>query len=237
MSKRALGRWALLVGAIAVLTAWYALGLGEYLSFEALNANRVRLQTTVAGHPVLSVAVFMLIYVGVTAFSLPVATALTVMAGVLFGRWLGTLWVNLAATTGATLACLAARYLLRDWVQERLKGGRLDALNQGIARDGFNYLLFLRLLPVFPFFLVNLGAGLTLLPLRHFIIGTMVGTLPGTFLYVNAGHALGAISRPADLFSPALLASLALLGLFSLVPVVYKRWKQRRAARAARAAG
>lgn len=233
MNPRAWGRWAVAVAAAAGLAAWYVLGLGEYLSFETLTANKVRLQTAVAGHPVLSVAVFMLVYVGVTAFSLPVAAALTLLAGALFGRWLGTLWVNLAATTGATLACLAARYLLRDWVQERLKGGRLEALNQGIARDGLHYLLSLRLLPVFPFFLINLAAGVTLLPLRHFIVGTMVGTLPGTFLYVNAGHALGAISRPADVFSPAILASLALLGLFSLLPVVYKRWKQRRAAGAA----
>lgn len=233
MNRRAWGRWAVAAAAAAGLAAWYALGLGEYLSFETLNANKAGLQTAVGRHPVLSVALFMLIYVGVTAFSLPVATALTLVAGVLFGRWLGTLWVNLAATTGATLACLAARYLLRDWVQERLKGGRLDAFNRGIARDGLNYLLFLRLLPVFPFFLINLGAGMTLLPLRHFVIGTMVGTLPGTFLYVNAGHALGTIRRPADVFSPAILASLALLGLFSLLPVVYKRWKQRRAAGAA----
>jgi uncharacterized membrane protein YdjX (TVP38/TMEM64 family) len=233
MVHRNWGRLALLLLLAGVVTAWYALGLGDTVSFEALNANKLRLLGQVEARPVLSVAVFMLIYVGVTAFSLPVATALTVLSGVLFGRWFGTLWVNLAATTGATLACLAARYLLREWVQARIKGERLEALDRGMARNGFSYLLFLRLLPVFPFFLINLGAGLTAMPLRTFFLGTMIGTLPGTFLYVNAGHALTAITKPTDIFSPGTVLSFALLGLFSLVPVVYKRWKQRRAARAA----
>ncbi len=232
MNRQTLGRAALLALLGAVLIAWYQLDLGAYLSFETLNANKERLLADVAQHPVLSVVLFLAAYVAVTAFSLPVATAMTLLAGALFGRWLGTLWVNLAATTGATLACLAARYLLRDWVQARFQGDRIAAINRGIAENGLNFLLFLRLIPLFPFFLINLVAGLTVLPLRKFILGTMVGTLPGTFVYVNAGVAVSSIAKPADLLSPGLLLSFALLGLFALLPVVYKRWKQRRETRA-----
>jgi uncharacterized membrane protein YdjX (TVP38/TMEM64 family) len=229
MSREAWGRLAVLAVVLGVIAAWYALGLGNYLSFAALNAHKVELLTQVAEHPAASVALFMAVYVACVTFSLPVATALTILGGVLFGRWLGTVWVNLAATTGSALACLGARYLLREWAQARFAGDRLAALNRGMSENGLSYLLFLRLLPVFPFFLINLGAGLTVLPLRTFILGTMVGILPGTFLYVNAGAALTTIEKPSDVLSPAVLGALALLGLFALVPVVYKRWKQRRA--------
>lgn len=233
MNRRMLGRAGLLALLAAVLIAWYALDLGAYLGFDALNANKARLLGYVAEYPVLSVALFMAVYVAVTAFSLPVATALTLLSGAVFGRWLGTVWVNLSATTGATLACLAARFLLRDWARARFQGERIEAINRGIAENGLNFLLFMRLIPLVPFFLINLVSGLTVLPLRTFILGTMVGTLPGTFIYVNAGHAVSGIARPADLISPRLLLSFTLLGLFALVPVVYKRWKHRREARAA----
>ena len=232
MNRRTLGRLVVLVLLAAVLIAWFALDLGAYLSFDALNANKVRLQAFVAEHPATSVGLFMAAYVAVAAFSLPVATAMSLLSGALFGRWFGTLWVDIAATTGATLACVAARYLLRDWVQARFQGERLQAINRGIAENGLNFLLFLRLIPLFPFFLINLAAGLTVLPMRTFFIGTLVGILPGAFLYVNAGHAVSTIAKPADLLSTGILLSFGLLGLFALVPVVYKRWKQRREARA-----
>ncbi|HEX7928887.1 MAG TPA: TVP38/TMEM64 family protein [bacterium] len=233
MIRRNLGRIALLTLLVGVIVGWYTLGLADYFRFASLNANKAWLQEQVSARPVMSVAVFLLIYVTVTATSIPNATVMTVPAGALFGRGLGTLWTDLAATAGAMLSCLAARYLLRDWLRARLPAERLAAMERGIARDGMSYLLAVRLMPIFPFFLVNLAGGLSGMPLRTFALGTMVGILPGTFVYVNAGRALTDIREPMDVFSPVTLGAFALLGLFSLVPVVYKRWKQRQALRAA----
>jgi uncharacterized membrane protein YdjX (TVP38/TMEM64 family) len=124
--------------------------------------------------------------------------------------------VGVAATLGATLAFLSSRYLFRDWVQRRF-GPRLDALNRGIEKDGAYYLFTLRLVPLFPFFLINLGMGLTRLPVRTFAWVSFLGMLPGTFLYVNAGTELGKLNSLADVASPGLLAAFALLGIVPLV--------------------
>jgi uncharacterized membrane protein YdjX (TVP38/TMEM64 family) len=131
-----------------------------------------------------------------------------------------------AATIGATLAFLVTRYLLREAVLGRF-GGRLEGLNRELAARGFNYLLFLRLVPLFPFFLINLAAGLTRLPLRTFVLATLVGIIPGGFVYVNAGASLATVDSLAAIASPRVLGSFALLGLFALVPVFYGRWQGR----------
>jgi uncharacterized membrane protein YdjX (TVP38/TMEM64 family) len=136
---------------------------------------------------------------------------------------MGTVYAIIAATLGATLAFLATRYLLRDVVLDRF-GSKLEGMNRELEKRGFSYLLFLRLVPLFPFFLINLAAGLTRLPLRTFFLGTLLGIIPGGFVYVNAGASLAAIDSLSGIASPRVLGSFALLGLFALIPVLYNRF-------------
>jgi uncharacterized membrane protein YdjX (TVP38/TMEM64 family) len=209
-------RRSMLAAVLALaMVAFYAFGLHRYISWDYLHGHLDLLQTEAHDHLLLALVLFFLTYTAVTALSLPVATVLGLLAGALFGRWLGTGAVSLAATAGATLAFLSSRYLLRDWVQ-RCLGGRLVAVNRGVQRDGPYYLFTLRLLPAFPFFLVNLGMGLTPMRAGTFAWISFLGMLPGTFLYVNAGTELGRIDLPQGILSPGLLVSLALLGLIPL---------------------
>jgi uncharacterized membrane protein YdjX (TVP38/TMEM64 family) len=202
--------------------------LGRFLTLEALKANRQNLVEYHAAHRSATAAGFMAIYIVQTALSLPGAAVLSLAAGAIFGSVMGTVYANIAATIGATLAFLVTRYLLRDAIQKRF-GTKLEALNRELEARGLNYLLFLRLVPLFPFFLINLAAGLTRLPLRTFILGTMIGIIPGGFVYVNAGASLAAITALSDIASPRVLGSFALLGLFSLLPVLYNRMKRGKA--------
>jgi uncharacterized membrane protein YdjX (TVP38/TMEM64 family) len=217
-------RWVLAGLLLLALAGFYALGLHRYLSWDYLRSHLDLLQGQVRQHLLPAVLLFFLAYVAVTALSLPAAAALSLLAGALFGRWLGIGVVSLAATAGATLAFLSSRYLLRDWVARRL-GDRLAAVNRGVERDGAYYLLTLRLVPAVPFFLVNLGMGLTPLRLPTFAWVSMLGMLPGTFLYVNAGTELGRLASPRDVLSPGLLLSLALLGV---VPLALRLFLRRR---------
>lgn len=218
-------RW-LLLGALALAVgAFYALGLHRYLSWESVRTHLDAWQAEVGRNLPAAVLVFFLTYVSVTALSLPAATVLSLLGGALFGRWLGTGVVSLASTLGATLAFLLSRYLLRDWVQARF-GGRLGPINQGVERDGAYYLLTLRLVPVVPFFLINLGLGLTRMRAGTFALVSWLGMLPATFLYVNAGTALATLDKPANILSPQVLISLALLGV---VPLAIRKlmWRAR----------
>jgi len=213
-----------LTGGVAVcLFMWF--DLGRFLTLEALKANRQSLVEFHAAHRVAMVAGFMAIYIAQTALSLPGAAVLSLAAGAIFGSVMGTVYANIAATIGATLAFLVVRYLLRDAVLNRF-GTKLEHLNRELEARGLNYLLFLRLVPLFPFFLINLAAGLTRLPLRTFILGTMIGIIPGGFVYVNAGASLATIASLSDIVSPRVVGSFALLGLFALVPALYNRLKE-----------
>jgi uncharacterized membrane protein YdjX (TVP38/TMEM64 family) len=167
---------------------------------------------------VLAAAVFFLLYVGVTALSLPVAAAMSLVAGALFGRWLGTGLVSVAATLGATGAFLASRYLFRNWVRGRL-GDRLKRIDAGVERDGSYYLLSLRLVPLFPFWIINLAMGLTTMRVLPYMLVSWAGMLPGTFLYVNAGTEVGRVESPADVLSPGVVVSFMLL---AIVPIGFK---------------
>ena len=159
------------------------------------------------------------------AFSFPGAAILTLTGGAIFGPWMGSLAVNIGATIGATLAFLAVRFLLRDWAEKKF-GDKLKPFNDGFSKNAVNYILFLRLVPLFPFFLINLVSGLTSVNLRVYFFGTMFGTIPGTFIYANAGSNLASINSIGDIVSTDVLGSLTLLGVFTLVPTVYKKVKK-----------
>ena len=214
----------LLLAALAIGLFFY-LDLWRFLTLAALKANRQALADYYAAHRVVAVAGFMALYIVQTALSLPGAAVLSLAAGAVFGALPGTLYANLAATIGATLAFLVTRYLLRDAILAKF-GPKLEGINRELEARGFNYLLFLRLVPLFPFFLINLAAGLTRLPLRTFVVGTMIGIIPGGFVYVNAGASLASINSLRDVASPRVLGSFALLGLFALVPVLYGKLKK-----------
>lgn len=212
---------------IAVVALFFYFDLQHFLTLEALKANRQTLLDYYAANKLITVAAFMAIYIVQTALPLPGATILSMAAGAIFGTVMGTLYANIAATAGATFAFLVVRYLLRDMVLNRF-GARLEGMNRELETRGFNYLLFLRLVPVFPFFLINLAAGLTRLSLRTFFLGTMIGIIPGGFVYVNAGASLATIDSLSGIASPRVLGSFALLGLFALIPVLYNRFKNRK---------
>ncbi len=215
----------LLIGLAAVGLFFY-LDLGRFLTLESLKANRQLLLQYHVEHGLLLVAAFMAIYIIQTGLALPGATILSLSAGAVFGPWLGTLYAVTAASIGATIAFLMTRYLLRELVLTKF-GNKLEAINQELEERGLNYLLFLRLVPAFPFFLINLAAGLTRLPLRTFVLGTFFGIIPGGFVYVNAGASLAQINSLSDIASPRVLGSFALLGLFALIPALYAKFKNR----------
>jgi uncharacterized membrane protein YdjX (TVP38/TMEM64 family) len=155
--------------------------------------------------------------------SLPGAVILTLAGGFLFGSVFGTLLVNLGATSGATLAFLAARYMLRDWVEERF-GKWLDPLQEGFAKNAFSYLVTLRLIPLFPFFAVNLVSGLTRMNIGSYMAATALGIIPGSFVYAYAGRQLGTINSLSEIASPNVISAFVLLGLLALAPIAYKKF-------------
>ena len=211
----------------AVVAAFHFLDLGTYLTLESLKANRAALEDLRRAHSVLFAVAFILVYIVQTAFSLPGAAILSIAAGVLFGVPQGTLFVVSGATVGAILAFLVSRTLLRDWTVRKF-GARMEGIDRGLRENGFSYLLFLRLVPAFPFFLVNLACGATGLPLRTYALGTLLGILPGSLVFVNAGASLAAIESVRQVASPRVLGSFALLGLFALLPTIINVVKKRR---------
>ena len=214
----------LLLGAAVAVVLFFWLDLSRFLTLAALKTNHQNLLAYYAAHQLLTVASFMAIYIIQTVLMLPGAAILSLAAGAIFGALLGTLYASIAATIGATLAFLASRYLLRDLVLSKF-GGKLEGMNRELESRGLSYLLFLRLVPIFPFFLINLAAGLTHLPLRTFFFGTMFGIIPAGFVFVNAGASLASIDSLAGIASPRVLGSLALLGLFALIPALYQKFK------------
>jgi uncharacterized membrane protein YdjX (TVP38/TMEM64 family) len=214
----------ILIGAIAI---FYSFDLQRFLTLKSLKENRQTLMLTYQTHRTPFIIGFILIYTTQTALSLPGAAILTLAGGAIFGAVMGTIWVNIGATTGALLAFLLARTLLRDWVLKQF-GQRMLSLDNGLNENGLSYLLFLRLVPLFPFFLVNLACGVTGLSIKTYLIGTMIGILPGSFIYANAGASLASIESISQVASMRVLVSLALLGLFALIPAMYRRVESRR---------
>ena len=215
----------ILIGIIFLLGigAFVYFDLGHYLSLDSLKANRDLLLSYTESHYALAVTVFILVYILQTTFSFPGGALLTLTGGFLFGSLMATFFVNIGATTGAILAFLAARYLLRDWV-ERKFGDRLDAIQSGFAQNAFSYLMTLRLIPAFPFFLVNLVSGLTRVNLGTYILATSLGIIPGSFVFAFAGRQLGSINSLSEIASPPVLLAFTLLGLLALMPIAYRKW-------------
>ncbi len=193
--------------------------LGNYLTLEYIKSSQEFFTTLYAEHQLAVISGFIVVYIVVTALSLPGAVVLTLAGGGFFGLTIGTLVVSVASTTGATLACLVARTLLRDWVQRRF-GEKLTTINEGMRREGGFYLFTLRLIPVFPFFVINLVMGLTSIRLTTFFWVSQLGMLPGTIVFVNAGKELAKIDSLAGILSPTLIGSFVLLGLF---PITVKK--------------
>jgi uncharacterized membrane protein YdjX (TVP38/TMEM64 family) len=199
-----------LIGAIA---AYFAFDLGQYLSLENFKASQSEIVAAKDVNPALYIAGFFLLYVAVTGLSIPGAAIMTLVAGALFGVVAGTLIVSFASTMGATLAFLSSRYVLRDWVQGKF-GERLRAVDDGLEKDGAFYLFTLRLIPVFPFFVINLLMGLTRIKTGTFFWVSQIGMLPATFVFVNAGTQISRIESTAGLLSPTLIASFVALAFF-----------------------
>ena len=197
--------------------------LGQYLSLDSLKANRDLLLNYTESHYAVAVAIFILVYILQTTFSLPGGAILTITGGFLFGSLMGTFFVNIGATAGATLAFLAARYLLRDWVEQKF-GDRLGPIQSGFAQNAFSYLMTLRLIPAFPFFLVNLVSGLTRINLGTYALATSLGIIPGSFVFAFAGRQLGSINSLSEIASPPVLLAFTLLGLLALMPIAYRKW-------------
>lgn len=219
MNKKKL---ALLTVLVLLIAAFFALDLKRFLNLESLKVNQAALARLHAENRLAFVTAFIAIYVIQTALSLPGAAVLSLAAGAVFGAIMGTVYAVIGATIGAILAFILTRYLFRDVVEKKF-GNRLEGLNREMEKSGLNYLLFLRLVPVFPFFLINLGAAMTAMPLRTFIIGTFIGIMPGGFVYCNAGASLASINSMSDIASPRVLGSFALLGIFAIVPAIYKK--------------
>ena len=233
------GKILVLVAIAIVVAAFFALGGQRYLTFEAIKAQQAALLAYYEAHQWRTIAIYFLVYVGVTALSLPGAALMTLLAGAIFGLVTGTIVVSFASSIGATLAFLASRYLLRDWVQAKF-GARLAGINAGVKREGGFYLFTLRLIPVVPFFAINLLMGLTPIRTLTYYFVSQLGMLAGTVVYVNAGTELARISSLKGILSPGLLGAFVLLGVFPLIAKkvidavkarkVYARWADRKPA-------
>ncbi len=215
----------IIAGAIG---AFFYFDLGRFLALTTLKENRDHLLAFTEANYAAAVGLFILVYIAVTGLSLPGAVILTLAGGFLFGSVFGTLFVNLGATTGATLAFLAARYLLRDWVEQKL-GKWLGPVQQGFTNNAFSYLMTLRLIPLFPFFVVNLVSGLTRMNVSTYVAATALGIIPGSFVYAYAGRQLGTINSLKEIASPNVVIAFVLLGLLALVPTFYKKFPKKQA--------
>jgi len=221
-------KWLILPVLVLLASAFYGLGLDHWLTLEGMQSGIDQILAARDAKPVQTAVIFLVVYVVVTALSLPGAVVMTLAGGALFGLWWGTLIVSFASSIGALLAFLVSRYLLRESVQSRF-GDRLTTINAGIKRDGAFYLFTLRLIPVFPFFLINLLMGLTTMSALTFYGVSQLGMLAGTFVYVNAGTQLAQLSSLSGILSPAIVLSFVLLATFPwLARTGLNSWRKHR---------
>ncbi len=215
MKPATINKIIIVLAIVLLILLFRLLHLDDYLTLAYLQESREQLALLYAERTGLVIAVYMLIYIVATALSLPGAMILTLAGGALFGLVTGTIVISFASTIGATLACMVSRFLLRDWVQKRF-GDKLQRINAGMEREGGFYLFTLRLIPVLPFFVINLAMGLTRIKLSTYYWVSQLGMLPATIVYVNAGKELGQLNSLAGILSPGLIFSFVLLGLFPL---------------------
>jgi uncharacterized membrane protein YdjX (TVP38/TMEM64 family) len=211
---------------IAVIVLIRISNTAEYLTFENLKRSSLILHEPANEHYLLAVLLYMVLYAVSVAFSIPGAAVLTLAGGFLFGTISGALYVNVGATTGAVIAFLSARYLTGNWIQKRY-GPQLKRFNEELSKNGHLYLLTLRFIPVFPFFIINILAGLTNIPLKTFLWTTSLGIIPASLVYAFAGTQLNTIKVAGDIFSWRVITALFLLSLLSLLPVIINKIKSR----------
>jgi len=220
----------LIVVALAV-AAVIASGLADHLSLAELKERRDQLQGFVALHPALSFGLYILIYIGVVSLSLPGALVMTLSGGFLFGPWLGAAAASSGASLGAAVIFMVCRTAVGDSLRGKA-GSTIAKIEEGVRRDAFSYILTLRLIPVMPFWLVNLAAGFVNIPLRTFLAATVLGILPGSLVYSGLGAGLGEVFASGQepnlrvIFEPHVLLPLVGLGLLSLLPVVLRRFRK-----------
>ena len=217
-----LGKISIAIVVALAIGAFFYFDLGRFLSLATLKDNRDSLLAFTDASFVSAVGIFIVAYVVVAGLSLPGAVILTLAGGFLFGAVFATVFINIGATTGATLAFLTARYLLRDAVEQKF-GKWLGPFQEGFAKNAFSYLLTLRLIPLFPFFVVNLVSGLTRVNIGTYIAATAIGIIPGSFVYAYAGRQLGTINSLKEIASPNVIGAFVLLGILALIPVIYKK--------------
>jgi len=224
--RKVVPRLVVLAAVIALLTTFYVSGGSRWLNLHYLLSQRDALYLYVHQHYLLALFLAGAVYTLMTALSIPGDAVLSLFLGFLFGRWVGSAVIVIAATVGATIVFLIARYLIGSWVRQRLEHHpRAARLLQAFERNVFNYLVFVRLIPLFPFWLINLAAAFTGIRLRQFIVGTLIGIIPGSFIYANLGQQLGSLRSLHGLLSPGLIGALVLPGLLALLPVAVRHWR------------
>ena len=209
----------ILIVIVGLIVAVKVFGIDQYLTLSYLKGSLDSLKSLYANHSLMVIVVYFVIYVVTTSLSLPGASPLGIAGGALFGFWTATIVVSFASTIGATLACFVSRFLLRDWIQNKF-GDRVKKVNEGIEKEGAFYLFTLRLIPIFPFWLINLAMGLTKMSLVKFYWVSQIGMLPGTMVFVNAGKELAKIDSIKGILTPSLIISFALIGIF---PITVKK--------------
>ena len=231
--KAGFGRFVPFILIIAGFGAFFALGGQDYLTFEALKEHRHAILDWRTANPVLAPVIFIIGYALVVAFSLPGAVWMTLAGGFIFGTWAATLYVIVGATLGAVGIFLAAHYAFADFFHAKA-GKAIQKMEAGFKEDALSYMLVLRLVPLFPFWLVNLVPAFLGVPLRTYIIGTFIGIIPGSFVYCLAGNGLGAVFDAGGtpdlsiIFQPEIIAPIIGLAVLSLIPVAYKKIKNKK---------
>ncbi|GMR03380.1 MAG: TVP38/TMEM64 family protein [Thermodesulfovibrionia bacterium] len=229
MNKKYVNKIIIVLVVIGLIAAFRVFNLGDYFSLSYIKESQEKFEIMYTEHRAAVIAGYMGVYILVITLSLPGAAVMTTAAGVFFGLLTGTILVSFASTIGSTLACFVSRFILRDWIQGKF-GDKLKTVNEGIEKEGALYLFTLRLIPVFPVWLINLVMGLTKMPLRTFFWVSQVGMLAGTIVYVNAGKELGKIDSLSGIFSPTLILSFVILGLFPITAkkllALYKKRKK-----------